>query len=33
MPVVVVISNCPQTDNPAAGFAPTPIEAIIWEQT
>jgi urea carboxylase-associated protein 1 len=32
MPVVVVISNCPQTDNPAAGFAPTPIEAIIWEQ-
>ncbi|KIU45942.1 MULTISPECIES: DUF1989 domain-containing protein [Bradyrhizobium] len=31
MPVIVVISNCPQTDNPAAGFAPTPVEVSIWE--
>jgi uncharacterized protein len=29
MPVIVVISNCPQENNPAAGFAPTPIEVIV----
>ncbi|MBO1325573.1 urea carboxylase-associated family protein [Acetobacter sp. TBRC 12305] len=29
MPVVAVISNCPQQNNPAAGFGPTPIEVII----
>ncbi len=31
MPVIVVISNCPQMHNPAAGFAPTPIEVIVSE--
>ena len=29
MPVVVFLSNCPQQHNPAAGFAPTPIEVIV----
>lgn len=29
MPLVVVLSNCPQQSNPAAGFAPTPIEVIV----
>ena len=29
MPVIVVISNCPQEHNPCSGFAPTPIEVII----
>jgi len=27
--LIVVISNCPQQNNPAAGFAPTPIEVIV----
>lgn len=29
MPVIVVLSNCPQRSNPAAGFGPTPIDVII----
>jgi uncharacterized protein len=29
MPVLVVISNCPQQHNPAAGFEPTPVEVIV----
>jgi urea carboxylase-associated protein 1 len=29
MPVIVVISNCPQQHNPAAGFEPTPVEVIV----
>jgi urea carboxylase-associated protein 1 len=29
MPVIAVLSNCPQEHNPAAGFAPTPIELIV----
>jgi len=29
MPVVTVISNCPQRHNPCSGFNPTPIEVII----
>jgi urea carboxylase-associated protein 1 len=29
MPLIVVISNCPQENNPAAGFAPTPVEVIV----
>lgn len=28
-PVIVVLSNCPQQDNPAAGGRPTPIEVIV----
>ncbi len=30
MDVLVVISNCPQELNPAAGAGPTPVRAIIW---
>lgn len=30
MPVIAVLSNCPQELNPAAGGAPTPIRAIRW---
>lgn len=29
VPVIVVLSNCPQEDNPAAGFTPTPVEVIV----
>ncbi len=29
VPVIAVLSNCPQQNNPAAGFGPTPIEVII----
>ena len=30
MDVLTVISNCPERDNPAAGFEPTPIRTIIY---
>ena len=30
MDVLAVASNCPERDNPAAGFEPTPIRAIIY---
>lgn len=29
MPVIAVMSNCPQRNNPAAGFGPTPVEVIV----
>jgi uncharacterized protein len=29
MPVIAMLSNCPQRHNPAAGFGPTPIEVIV----
>jgi uncharacterized protein len=29
IPVIAVLSNCPQRSNPAAGFGPTPIEVIV----
>ena len=29
VPVIAVLSNCPQRFNPAAGFGPTPIEVIV----
>jgi uncharacterized protein len=28
-PVIAVLSNCPQRNNPASGFNPTPIEVIV----
>ncbi|MGV6816818.1 MAG: urea amidolyase associated protein UAAP2 [Thiotrichales bacterium] len=31
MDVVVLISNCPQLNNPCNGYNPTPIEVLIWE--
>ncbi|MYM63211.1 urea amidolyase associated protein UAAP2 [Pseudomaricurvus sp. HS19] len=30
MDVVVLISNCPQLNNPCNGYNPTPIEYIVW---
>jgi len=31
MDVIVLISNCPQLNNPCNGYNPTPIEIIIWD--
>lgn len=31
MDVLAVLSNCPQMNNPAAGFNPTPIRVIVWD--
>ena len=31
MDVLVAISNCPQINNPANGFNPTPIQVVVWE--
>jgi len=33
MDVLAVLSNCPQMNNPAAGFNPTPTRVIVWEPT
>ncbi|HBD11557.1 MAG TPA: urea carboxylase, partial [Porticoccaceae bacterium] len=29
--VLVLISNCPQLNNPCNGYNPTPIEILIWQ--
>jgi uncharacterized protein len=31
MDVLVVISNCPQINNPCNGFDPTPIRVLVWD--
>ena len=31
MDVLVVLSNCPQVNNPCNGFNPTPIRVLIWD--
>ena len=31
MNVIVLISNCPQLNNPCNGYDPTPIELLIWD--
>jgi urea carboxylase-associated protein 1 len=31
MDVIVVISNCPQINNPCNGFNPTPVRVLIWD--
>ncbi|MCA1908275.1 MAG: urea carboxylase-associated family protein [Magnetospirillum sp.] len=31
MDVLVLISNCPQLNNPCNAFNPTPIEVLVWE--
>lgn len=31
MDVVVLISNCPQLNNPCNGYNPTPVELLVWE--
>ena len=30
MDVIVLISNCPQLNNPCNGYNPTPIEVLVW---
>ncbi len=32
MDVVVLISNCPQLNNPCNGYNPTPVELLIWDK-
>ena len=32
MDVIVLISNCPQLNNPCNAYNPTPIEVLIWEE-
>jgi uncharacterized protein len=31
MDVIVLISNCPQLNNPCNGYNPTPVEYLLWE--
>lgn len=31
MPVIVLISNCPQLNNPCNGYNPTPIDLLVWD--
>jgi hypothetical protein len=33
MNVIVLISNCPQLNNPCNAYNPTPVEVLIWEAT
>jgi urea carboxylase-associated protein 1 len=32
MDVLMVISNCPQLNNPCNGYNPTPVEILIWDE-
>ncbi len=32
MDTLVLISNCPQLNNPCSGFNPTPLEVAVWER-
>jgi uncharacterized protein YcgI (DUF1989 family) len=32
MDVIVLISNCPQLNNPCNAYNPTPIEVLIWDE-
>jgi urea carboxylase-associated protein 1 len=32
MDVVVLISNCPQLNNPCNGYNPTPVELLVWNE-
>ena len=31
MDVIVLVSNCPQLNNPCNGYNPTPVEILIWD--
>jgi uncharacterized protein YcgI (DUF1989 family) len=31
MDVLVLISNCPQLNNPCNAYNPTPVELLIWD--
>ena len=30
MDIVILISNCPQLNNPCNGYNPTPVEYLVW---
>ncbi|MDX1347668.1 MAG: urea carboxylase-associated family protein [Thiomicrorhabdus chilensis] len=32
MDTLVLVSNCPQLNNPCNGYNPTPVEMVIWEE-
>jgi uncharacterized protein YcgI (DUF1989 family) len=32
MDVLVLVSNCPQVNNPCAGLDPTPIRVVVWQR-
>jgi len=32
MPIVILISNCPQLNNPCNAYNPTPVELLVWER-
>lgn len=32
MDVIVLISNCPQLNNPCNGYNPTPVEVLVWDK-
>jgi len=32
MDVIVLVSNCPQLNNPCNAYNPTPIEMLIWDE-
>ncbi|GAL10235.1 urea carboxylase-related aminomethyltransferase [Vibrio astriarenae] len=31
MDTIVLMSNCPQLNNPCNAYNPTPVEVIVWE--
>ena len=31
MDIIVLISNCPQLNNPCNAYNPTPLEVLIWD--
>jgi uncharacterized protein YcgI (DUF1989 family) len=31
MDIIVLISNCPQLNNPCNAYNPTPLEILIWD--
>jgi len=33
MDVLVLVSNCPQVNNPCAGLDPTPIRVVVWQRS
>jgi uncharacterized protein YcgI (DUF1989 family) len=32
MRLLVVLSNCPQVNNPCNGFRPSPIRCVVWDR-
>jgi uncharacterized protein YcgI (DUF1989 family) len=32
MDVIVLVSNCPQLNNPCNAYNPTPVEMLVWDK-